>query len=62
MIVGPDLNLTLNSKELQGLVSRSNPLEDYFSQLVEDINLVDIDHIKVVPTWRNFKRGMLNTP
>jgi hypothetical protein len=40
-----------------GEVARSDPLVDYFSHLFESQNLIDVAPIKIVPNWRNARRG-----
>jgi hypothetical protein len=57
MIVGSDLNLTLNSREYWGEVARSDPLVEFSTHFFEDLRLVDVEPIKVVPTWRNSRSG-----
>jgi hypothetical protein len=57
VILGGDLNLTLNFRKIQGEATRRDPLGDYFSQLFENIQLVDLEPIKIVLTWRNVGRG-----
>lgn len=63
LVVG-DLNLTLNVGEVWGEVARTNPLVDFFVDLFEELNMIDVEPHKVVPTWRNLRCGkviILNT-
>lgn len=48
VIIGIDLNLTLNSREQQGEDGRSDPLEKYFTHVFEDLILMDVEPIKAV--------------
>lgn len=57
VIVSGDLNLTLNSREYWGDVARPDPLVDYFSHFFENLKLIDVEPEKMVPTWRNSRRG-----
>jgi hypothetical protein len=57
LFLGGDLNLELNAKECWGERVRTYPLVDYFSNIFEDLNLVDVEPHKVVLTWENSRRG-----
>lgn len=56
LILGGDLNFTLNARECWGERVRIYPLAKYFSKLFKDLNLVDVETHKVVPIWMNSKR------
>jgi len=34
-----------------------NPMEKCFSHFLEDVKLVEVDPIKIIPTWRNSRSG-----
>jgi len=53
VILCNDLNLTLNHRDICREVVRRNPPRDYFSYMFESFHLVDVELIKIVPTWRN---------
>lgn len=36
---------------------RTCPLENFFSNIFVDLNLVDVEPLILVPTWRNYRRG-----
>jgi endonuclease/exonuclease/phosphatase family metal-dependent hydrolase len=57
LILGGDLNLTTSSREVWGAHARSDPLQLYFNQLFQVEGLVDVEPLKVLPTWRNGRRG-----
>ena len=47
IILGGDLNLTLNLKEIWGEAARSDPLGNFFSQCFENAHLVDVEPVKL---------------
>ena len=53
LILGGDLNLTLNSSEIWGTKSCSDPLSSYFKGLFDSLELLDIAPPCAGPTWRN---------
>jgi len=57
LILGSDLNFTTSCREVWGVHTRAEPLHPYFSQLIEEEGLVDVEPIKVLPTWKNGRRG-----
>jgi hypothetical protein len=50
LIVGGDLNLTLNQREICGGATRNDPPTELFCHLFESQGLIDVDPVKVVPT------------
>ena len=36
---------------------RVDPLQHYFSQLIQAGGLVDVEPVKILPTWRNGRKG-----
>jgi len=57
LILGGDLNFTASSKEFRGDSTRVDPLQHYFSQLIQAGGLVDVELVKILPTWRNGRKG-----
>jgi exonuclease III len=57
LILGGDLNFTTSFKEVWGKLTRVYPLQPYFSKLLQEEGLVDIEPLKLQPTWRNRRRG-----
>ena len=57
VILGGDLNLTLLEKENWGSLARQYGLSYFFSRLFESKELVDIQPLKLTPTWRNNRSG-----
>jgi hypothetical protein len=57
VIVGGDLNLTLNLRETLGEVVRKDPFGDYFSHLFKSLHLIYVESFKIVSTWRNVRKG-----
>jgi hypothetical protein len=55
--MGGDLNLTLNSREVWGEAAREDPQAEFFAHLFEELNLVDVEPVKLLPTWRDSRRG-----
>jgi hypothetical protein len=56
-IVGGDFNLTMFSREIWGVKAQLDNLNDFFTSSFEKVKLVDMEPIKLVPTWRNFIMG-----
>jgi len=52
-----DLNFTTSSREIWGVHAKSDPLHTYFNQLIQEEGLVDVEPVKLLPTWRNDRRG-----
>jgi hypothetical protein len=57
LILGGDLNFTISSREVWGDVARVDPLQHYFSHLVQTGGLVDVEPVKILLTWRNGRKG-----
>jgi hypothetical protein len=57
LILGEDLNFSLGFKEVWGTHARTDPLSSYFTQKLEELNLLDIEPVKFKPTWRNNRVG-----
>jgi hypothetical protein len=57
LILGGDLNFSLGIKEVWGSHARSDPLSTYFTQKLDEHNLLDIEPVKFKPTWRNNRVG-----
>jgi hypothetical protein len=57
LILGGDLNFTTSSREVWGEHARVDPLQLYFSQLIQVGGLVDVEPLKFLPTWRNGRKG-----
>ena len=57
VILGGDLNLTLFEKENSGKLARWDNLSPFFATLFESKELVDVQPLKLTPTWRNNRSG-----
>jgi hypothetical protein len=57
LIIGGDLNFTISSREVWGVVVRVDPLQHFFIHLVQNGGLVDVEPVKILPTWRNGRKG-----
>jgi exonuclease III len=57
LILGGDLNFTTSSREVWGAKARVDPLQLFFSHLVQNEGLVDVEPIKILLTWRNGRKG-----
>ena len=47
MIIGGDLNFTLGAHEIWGLKARTDPLSPFFSNLLQNLKLIDLDPQKL---------------
>jgi hypothetical protein len=56
-MVGGDFIFTLSSSEVWGDDARKDTLEKYFKYKLEEMVLVDVDHIQMIPNWRNNRIG-----
>jgi hypothetical protein len=52
-----DLKFVNDIVEVWGPRARLDPLADFFKNLLLTRNLVDIEPIKLCPTWRNMRSG-----
>ena len=57
MVVGGDLNFTLGQNEIWGPHAHADPLEGFFLQRLVEKNLLDIEPVKLKPTWSNNRGG-----
>ena len=57
MVIGGDINVTLGAHEIWGPKSRVDPLTIFFSNLLQNIKMVDLDPQKLKPTWTNRRHG-----
>lgn len=60
VILGGDLNFSLGFSEVWGTHARADPLTSFFTQKMVECNLLDIEPIKLKPTWRNNREGEAN--
>jgi exonuclease III len=58
LIVGGDLNFTLSAREVWGNLARIDPLAEYFSNILLNSGLVDVQPTLLSPTWRNGRAGI----
>jgi hypothetical protein len=54
-----DLNFIICRQCIWGSVTKENHLDFFYEEVGEGwkVGLVDIEHRKVVPTWRNMRMG-----
>eukprot|EP00253_Pinus_taeda_P018177 PITA_18177 len=57
MVLGGDLNFSIGSAEAWGPAAREDPLSDFFLNAITTHNLIDVNLIKLKPTWRNRRVG-----
>lgn len=57
IIVGGDLNLSLGASEILGPKASPDPLAEYFINFMVQKALIDLNPIKLNPTWRNRRVG-----
>eukprot|EP01018_Ginkgo_biloba_P023075 Gb_32325 [translate_table: standard] len=57
LIVGGDLNFVLGRAKIWGLSIHPNPLSNYFLKKLEVVDLLDVEPMKLSPTWRNLRVG-----
>lgn len=53
IILGGDLNFSIGYAESWGHNAQRETLSDFFKNILEDHNLIDIPSAKIQPTWRN---------
>lgn len=57
VIIGGDLNFSLGRSEVWGPTAHVDILSDYFIQKLGGRNLIDLEPVKLKPTWRNNSAG-----
>ena len=57
LILVSDLNFMLSLKEFWLAIPHQDPLRDYFINLFDKNNIVDINPVKLIPTWSNKRKG-----
>ena len=57
VILGGDLKFTTSFREVWGDHARVDSLQTYFSMLIQEEGMVDVEPLKSLPTWRNGRRG-----
>jgi len=57
LIIGGDLNLTLEIGECWGLHAKLDDLAFYFKKFFQNLGLLDIWSGTLVPTWKNGRKG-----
>jgi hypothetical protein len=57
LILAGDLNITLASDETWGEGAVVGSSNDYYKLFFQNKSLIDIEPVKVVPTWRNGRLG-----
>ena len=57
LILGGDINLTMNSLEIWGTRAVLDPLASFFKNLFDSVGLIDVAPSIAVPTWRNGRVG-----
>ena len=57
VIMGGDLNFSLGISESWGTNAIPNPLADYIITSLEQVDLIDMQMPKLLPTWRNHRTG-----
>jgi hypothetical protein len=57
LIIGGDLNFTVNRSKVWGDTARVDSWQELFLHQIERVGLVDVDPITLKPTWWNNKVG-----
>ena len=57
LIIGGDLNFTINNDEIWGDFSQVDKMGEFFVQKLEPLNLIDAEPTILNPTRRNNKKG-----
>ena len=57
MIMGGDLNRNISEKEKWGETSHQDSITAFFVAMFDSKELVDLQSLKLTPTWRNNKCG-----
>ena len=53
MILGRDLNFSLGLSKVWGPMGHDDSLSEHFTRKLEEVGLLDIELIKIIPTWTN---------
>jgi len=53
LIIGGNLNFTLSAREIWGDQARIDPMEDFFSNILQRTGLIDLHPLVMTPTWQN---------
>jgi hypothetical protein len=53
LVLGGDLNFTMNKDEIWGRLGQEDKLSNYFLEKFEACNLVDVEPMVLRPTWFN---------
>ena len=53
VIIGGDLSFTLHRLEIWGDSTRVDILIDFFRHKIVQANIVDVEPLSLIPTWRN---------
>jgi hypothetical protein len=54
-VIGGDLNFTLSLREIWGPNPREDRHKGFFLSFLEEESLVNLEPVKLSPTWRNFR-------
>jgi hypothetical protein len=57
LVVGNDLNFTLSHREIWGESSKLDTQRGFFLSLLSKHHLVDLEPLKLVPTWQTTTQG-----
>ena len=55
--MGGDINLSLSEREVWGSSERVDSLGNFFYALIDSKYLIDVQPLKLEPTWRNNRSG-----
>jgi hypothetical protein len=55
--MGGDLNFSMGFSEVLGTQARTKPLTTFFTQNLGECNFLDLEPIKLKPTYRNNRVG-----
>jgi hypothetical protein len=57
LVIGNDLNFTLSHREIWGESLKFDTQRGFFLSLLSKHHLVDLESLKLVPTWQNHHIG-----
>jgi len=57
VVIGGDLNFSLGHSEVWGPSTHPDPQASYFTRMLVEKQLIDLEPIKLKPTWRNNRGG-----